>query len=483
MRVMRDSHATMAEGAPANDGSARTAAPIAELRPQDSARQAGLSLGQWLALAILIAGLVFAFRHAPTKAGLILLLTVQFGFLATAVWRAILVLTPIERPRANAAASLPRYTILAALHREAAVAPQLIKRLAIIDYPADRLESFLLLEAHDAETIAAAMATPRPDWLQVLIVPPGAPQTKPRALNWGLLHASGDLVTVYDAEDDPDPLQLREAAARFAADTSGALACLQAPLRIRSRWRDRPTAPFLDRQFAAEYAALFELIVPAMARLGLPFPLGGTSNHFRADVLRAVGGWDAWNVTEDADLGFRLWRRGWRLGAITRPTYESPPERLEVWLPQRTRWLKGYMQTLLVHLRRPLALGPRGLFALFATLVMTLIAAATHAPSLAWVIAGVAVSVRGGVTPDMPIHALGILLLGAASAWLTCFVGARRAGVRYGVAEMLSAPAYWSLTSLALIHALWRLIAEPHKWDKTPHQPDEPPLDTGRDFD
>ena len=236
--------------------------------------------------------------------------------------------------------------MLAALHDEAAVTGQLIERLARIDYPADRLQGLLLLEAHDHATIAAALGARRPPWLDILLIPAGAPQTKPRALNCGLALATGDLLAVYDAEDEPHPLQLREAAARFAADAAGGLACLQAPLRIR-----QGPAAFLDRQFAAEYASLFESTLPGMARLGLPFPLGGSSNHFRVDALRAVGGWDAWNVTEDADLGFRLWEDGWRAGVIRHPTIESAPGGLDNWLPQRARWLKGYMQTWGVHTR------------------------------------------------------------------------------------------------------------------------------------
>ncbi|WP_292095797.1 glycosyltransferase family 2 protein [Brevundimonas sp.] len=438
----------------------------------DSAARPGLTKGQWIAVAILAIALISAIVIAPGGTGLTLVLLVGAGFVACALWRLLLVMTPRSNVQpVEPLAEWPRYTVLAALHDEAAVVPQLIARLSRLDYPADKLEGFLLLEAHDRATIAAANLCQRPDWLQILVVPSGQPQTKPRALNWGLLHAAGDLVTVYDAEDDPDPLQLKEAAARFAAETAS-MACLQAPLRIRSRLRARTAAPFLDRQFAAEYAALFEVILPAMARLGLPFPLGGTSNHFRVDVLRAVGGWDAWNVTEDADLGFRLWRHGWRLGMISRPTYETPPERLEVWLPQRTRWLKGYLQTVIVHLRKPLGLGPRGLLALTMTLGMALLAAMTHAPSLAWIISGVLISVRAGISPDLPFHALAVLAMGAISAWGTCYLGARRAGIRYGPLEMASAPAYWSLLTLALIQAIWRLIREPHVWDKTPHQPD-----------
>ena len=398
------------------------------------------------------------------------------AFLAVAVWRVFLILlsaTPLPEPAPPS--DWPRYTVLAALHDEAEVVGQLVERLSRIDYPPDRLQGLLVLEAHDHHTIAAALAAPRPDWLDVLVTPPGVPQTKPRALNCALGHASGDLLTVYDAEDAPDPLQLREAAARFTADQGNRLACLQAPLRIRPPHGSRTRSRFLDRQFAAEYASLFETALPGMARIGLPFPLGGTSNHFRVDVLRSVGGWDAWNVTEDADLGFRLWSHGWRLGVLARPTWETPPGDLADWLPQRTRWLKGYMQTWGVHTRRPWRLGWRGGGALFMTVGVGLASAAAHGLSLAWVAAAVLVSTMAGLSPETPALALSVLVLGAAAAWLSCMIGARRAGVPYGPADMIAAPAYWSLLSLAFVHATWRLVREPFAWDKTAHRRDPPP--------
>ncbi|MBU1383239.1 MAG: glycosyltransferase [Alphaproteobacteria bacterium] len=399
------------------------------------------------------------------------------GFLTVCFWRVLLVAVsgrrrdPTDLP---ATSELPRYTVLVALHDEAEVMAQLVSRLARIDYPTDRLQGLLILEAHDRHTIDAALAAARPSWLEVFIAPPGQPQTKPRALNCALPHVTGELLTVYDAEDEPDPLQLREAAARFAADPGGRLACLQAPLRIRTGHRRADPSPFLDRQFAAEYASLFETALPGMARLGLPFPLGGTSNHFRVDVLRAVGGWDAFNVTEDADLGFRLWDRGWRLGVTRRPTWETPPGRVYDWLPQRTRWLKGYMQTLGVHTRRPWRLGVRGMFALLMTVGAGVASAAVHGPSVAWVSATVLVAGVAGLPPQTPAPALGVLFLGAGSAWLSCGIGARRAGVPYGPADMIAAPAYWALQSLAALHAGWRLLREPFAWDKTRHRRDEP---------
>jgi len=438
---------------------------------EQSAAMRGLAPVQVVAVIVAVAASALTLWFYPASLADGLVVAAAGGFLAVAVWRIVLILASARpAPAPPPPAVWPRYTLLAALHDEAEIVGQLVERLSRIDYPHDRLQGFLVLEAHDHDTIAAALAAPRPDWLDVLVTPPGRPQTKPRALNFALTHATGELLTVYDAEDAPDPGQLREAAARFADDPGGRLACLQAPLRIRPA--SRAGSGFIDRQFAAEYASLFETILPGMARLGLPFPLGGTSNHFRVDVLREVGGWDAWNVTEDADLGFRLWSRGWRLGVMTRPTWETPPGGLAHWLPQRTRWLKGYLQTWGVHTREPWRLGWRGALALLMTLGAGLVSAAIHGLTLAWVAATVLVSAMAGLPPETPVLALCVLTLGTASAWLSCAIGARRAGAPYKVGDMLRAPAYWALLSLAFAHAAWRLVLDPFAWDKTPHSRD-----------
>jgi hypothetical protein len=442
----------------------------------NSAGWRGLSGFQWFAFACGVAAAAFLTRFRPDLIGSLLVAGAATVFLAVSSWRVALVIVSARsaRRRDHAENALPPYTVLVALHDEAEVMDQLVERLARIDYPRDRLQGLLILEAHDTPTIAAALAARRPDWLKILVAPPGRPQTKPRALNCALPHVTGDLLTVYDAEDEPDPLQLREAASRFAADAGGRLACLQAPLRIR-RMHPGPTPSyFLDRQFAAEYASLFETALPGMARLGLPFPLGGTSNHFRVDALREVGGWDAYNVTEDADLGFRLWSGRWRLGVLERPTWETPPGDLSDWLPQRTRWLKGYMQTWGVHTRRPWRLGGRGAFALTMTVGMGIVSASVNGPSLAWVATTVLVAAVAGLPPQTPALALGVLILGAASAWLSCAIGARRAGISYGPTDMIVAPGYWALQSLAAAHAAWRLVREPFAWDKTRHRRDAP---------
>lgn len=445
--------------------------------PAQSALRRNLSFFQWSLVGGLgIAGSAMGLLR-PDWIIPVVVAGAATAFVTVSLWRVMMVALSVSPPNEEPVRPprrLPLYSVLVALHDEADIMDQLVERLARIDYPPGRLQGLLILEAHDHATQAAAMAAARPDWLKVFIAPPGKPGTKPRALNCALEHVTGEFLTVYDAEDEPDPLQLREAAARFAQDPTGTLACLQAPLRIRPPRRAPEGSAFIGRQFAAEYASLFETTLPGMARLGLPFPLGGTSNHFRVDVLRRIGGWDAFNVTEDADLGFRLWDQGWRLGVISRPTWETPPSHLVDWLPQRTRWLKGYMQTWGVHTRRPWRLGLRGAVALLATVGAGIVSAAVNGPSLAWMTAIVLVATAAGLPPQTPVLALSVLVLGAASAWLSCAIGARRAGVPYGPTDMIVAPGYWALQSLAALHAGWRLVREPFAWDKTRHRRDAP---------
>ncbi len=108
----------------------------------------------------------------------------------------------------------PRYSILVPLYREAAVARQLTEAMAALDYPADRLDILFLVESDDAET-AAALRASLPGNARVIVVPEGAPRTKPRALNYGLARSLGQYITVFDAEDLPEPDQLKRAVLLF----------------------------------------------------------------------------------------------------------------------------------------------------------------------------------------------------------------------------------------------------------------------------
>lgn len=453
------------------DGSGQISFAVSGPALELSARRRGLNRVQIAVIAAVVAALIGGAILDAGLLGLAVRWLLGTGFLAVVLFRLVCVLVSL-RPRPDPLLltdeNLPHYTVVVALKDEAPVARQLVERLSAIDYPAERLTGFLVVEACDEVTRRALLDTPRPAWLRVMTAPPGSPTTKPRALNVALSKARPGLLTVYDAEDEPDPLQLREAAARFAR-SGDTLACLQAPLRIR---RTDRRMSWLERQFAMEYAALFEVMLPALARLGLPLPLGGTSNHFRVEVLRQVGGWDPWNVTEDADLGFRLHRLGYRCGVIRRPTFESPPPSVAVWLPQRTRWLKGFMQTIGVHTRSPATLGPAGVLSLGMTLGAAVASALLQGLFLCWLAANLLTSAMAQVAPRLPTPDLSLAGFGWAIAALSMLIGASRARIRTGPIDILTAPAYWALLSLALLQAGWRLIREPFFWDKTPHRPD-----------
>jgi len=366
--------------------------------------------------------------------------------------------TPAPAPPADDDA--PVYTVLCPLYREAGEVARLVAALDRLDYPKARLDVKLLLEADDPETLAAARRHQQP-WIEIVVLEPSFPRTKPKALNVGLAQAKGRFVTVYDAEDSPHPQQLRAALATFRTGGS-ALACVQAPLLI-----DNARQSWLATQFEAEYAIQFLGLNAFLARLGLPFALGGTSNHFRTEALRSAGGWDPFNVTEDAEIGYRLARDGWRLGVIAPPTWEEAPTRLRPWLLQRSRWIKGYLQSWLVLMRNPRQLlrdlGWRRFWSMQAVLGGSLISALAHGPLLAW-LAGCAVFGRT-LTP----FDAALLCAGWTSAILAAAGACARLGSWRPALAALSMPLYWPLASIASCLALHGFLRQPHHWAKTEH--------------
>ncbi len=328
-----------------------------------------------------------------------------------------------------------------------------------------------MLEACDRDTIAAAARLGLPPRYDVIVLPDGHPRTKPRALNAALEAARGDLVVVYDAEDRPDPGQLRAAAARFEAAPAD-LACLQARLTI-----DHADETWITRLFALDYAALFHGVKPGLAALGLPIPLGGTSNHFRTSTLRRVGGWDAWNVTEDIDLGYRLARFGFRVEALDSDTYEEAPLTFGRWLPQRSRWLKGWMVTLVVHARQPRRLfrelGWRAGLSVAVSLCGTVLSCLLGPPLLLAVAVeswrGVLFRVETPLWWLFVVAAAALLAAGAAAALWPALLGAKRMGRLDLAGWLLTLPLYLLLVSSAAWRGLFELWRDPQSWNKTEH--------------
>lgn len=368
--------------------------------------------------------------------------------------------------------ALPTYSILVPLYDEANMVPQIVAALATLDYPASQREVLFVLEADDRATRAAFGTLRLPDGFRVLTVPQAAPRTKPKALNFALQFARGTYVVVYDAEDLPAANQLRLAATHFARMPPD-VACLQARLLIHNA-RDS----WLTRHFSLEYMALFDGLLPAYERLGIPLPLGGTSNHFPRKVLEHLGGWDAYNVTEDADLGLRLVRLGYRARVLPCETLEEAPNTLSDWLPQRTRWLKGWMQTWLVHTRQPVrTLREMGVVAFsgFHLIFGGMILAALVHPFMYVLLIWQYLTIGPFA---MPVDGTGLFVtgltafnlgLGYLSAVLLCALAAMRRGQAGLLFHLLTLPFYWLLVSAAAWRALWQLLVHPFKWEKTRH--------------
>ena len=268
---------------------------------------------------------------------------------------------------------LPIYTILVPLYKETEVANKIIRYLRRLDYPQDKLDVKLLLEADDTATLAVCREAHLPANYELVVVPDALPKTKPKACNHGLERARGEYLVIYDAEDRPERDQLKKAIVAFRrADAPRGFfarlfarrtqtACLQAKLNYYNTDQN-----LLTKWFTIEYSTWFDLFLPGLHRLGSPIPLGGTSNHFKTDVLKVIGGWDPFNVAEDCDLGIRLHKMGYRTHILDSTTWEEANSRLWNWVRQRSRWVKGYIQTHLVHMRSPLRttwrLGATGTF-------------------------------------------------------------------------------------------------------------------------
>ncbi|GAB4529274.1 MAG: hypothetical protein Kow00133_18080 [Amphiplicatus sp.] len=434
-----------------------------------------LSMPQKIVFAFLFLAAAGLFAAAPLAALVAVNAAITAYFLLAIGFRVVLTAVALKEPQAAPAPALaedalPTITILAPLFREAACLSGLSAALDRLDYPKDRLDIKLLLEAEDRETIEEARRLGLDRKYHLVVVPPSRPQTKPKACNHGLYLARGEIVGIYDAEDEPEPDQLRKVAAAFASGGPD-LACVQARLNYYNADEN-----WLTRLFALEYSLWFDLFMPALERLRIPMPLGGTSNFFRTRTLIDLGGWDPYNVTEDADLGLRLARCGWRATVIESTTFEEASWRVGGWLRQRSRWMKGHLQTWCVHMRAPgrlrAATGWRGLAATQLFLGGNVFSALIN-PVL-WAVFAFWLATRSNAVAALfpgPLMALNLFALLAGNAffvWLAAIAPLKRGTVELAPAALL-APVYWWLSSFAAYRAAWRLLARPHFWEKTEH--------------
>ena len=361
----------------------------------------------------------------------------------------------------------PVYSVIVPLRGEARVVDQLLSAIERLNYPHEKLDVIIAVEAEDHATRAAITARKHRIPIMIVPVPAVGPGTKPKALNVALPFARGTFTVIYDAEDRPERNQLRAALKAFQSG-GGDLACVQAHLCIDTK------TSWLARYFTAEYAGHFDAFLPKLAALGLPLPLGGSSNHFRTAALREVGGWDPHNVTEDADLGMRLARFGLRSGVVSSSTYEEAPADLGRWLRQRTRWFKGWMQTWLVHMRQPYRLfrelGPGGFLAFQLIVGGNALVALVH-PVL--MLRMISEFLQPDFRENAPALEVALCLLIVATGYLlTAAIGAlglAQRGLLKQAGVLALTPLHWLLLSIAAWWAALELVYAPFRWRKTEH--------------
>ena len=366
--------------------------------------------------------------------------------------------------------SLPVYSILLPMYHEAATLPNIAQALRSIDYPLSKLDIKLILEHDDDETIDKAKELGLEGIFEIIRVPDSLPKTKPKACNYALHFCRGELATIYDGEDAPEPDQLKKAVIAFRKAPENT-AVIQARLNyfnVAENW--------LTRMFPMEYSLWFDFYLPALDALRIPIPLGGTSNHFKMDVLREMEGWDPYNVTEDCDLGVRLTQAGYRVGVLNSTTFEEANNSIPNWIRQRSRWLKGYMQSYLVHMRSPIKLyGKLGFvgfwgfqFFIGGTIVSALLTPVMFFMYILWL--GTSTTMFDPYFPPVVLYItlFNLLIANGFLIYLFMLSGFKR---RYFslIPWALTVPLYWLLQSWAGYKGFWQLIHNPFYWEKTHH--------------
>jgi cellulose synthase/poly-beta-1,6-N-acetylglucosamine synthase-like glycosyltransferase len=464
-----------------NTLSHRAVFELAELDPIMSAQTVfttGQILFGYALLTALLAGLAFV----PIATLIVLNVAMGIFYLGNFVFKGILVSigggrsADVDQSVAIEAGALrdeelPVFTVLVPMFREGKLLPGLARALRELDYPLGKLDIKIVLESGDRETIEVARSLGLAGVFEIIVVPASKPQTKPKACNFALRFARGEYLVIYDAEDRPEPDQLRKVVAAFRRSPRNT-ACLQCRLsyyNVNENW--------LTRMFTLDYALWFDHVLPGLERLNMPIPLGGTSNHFRIDVLRELHAWDPFNVTEDADLGIRISQKGYRVGVVDSTTFEEASCHTSNWIRQRSRWIKGYMQTLLVHTRRPLHLirsvGPLGFLGFVFFIGGTVLAGLLNPIFWALYILWLVVASLGGVDTVFPqillFLALFNLLAGNGAFIYLSMLAPIRRGWLYLIPYSLTIVGYWVLMSVAAYRALWQLLRNPFFWEKTHH--------------
>jgi cellulose synthase/poly-beta-1,6-N-acetylglucosamine synthase-like glycosyltransferase len=453
---------------------------LADMDPESSAKQV-VTPQQGVFLYLCLTALLAGFAFAPVGTVIAFNLVMAIFYLGNFFLKAVLVAfganaRVVDRKVTDAEVKalkdeeLPIFTVLVPMYKEPEVLPILAAALRRLDYPMAKLDIKLVLEAGDRETIDAAKALGLEGTFEIIRVPASKPQTKPKACNYAINFARGDFLVIFDAEDQPEPDQLKKVVIAFEK-AGPEVACIQCRLNYFNAEEN-----WLTRMFTLDYSLWFDYMLPGLERLRIPIPLGGTSNHFRMDVLRKLHSWDPFNVTEDADLGVRLTQKGYRVAVCNSTTFEEANVSIPNWIRQRSRWIKGYMQTYLVHMRHPWHLyrsvGAGGFwgfqFFVGGTMLSGILNPIFWAFYLFWLLFGGDFLDQLFPTTLLYLSLFNLLAGNGLFTYLSIIAPVKRGWMNLAPWG-LTVAGYWALMSVAAYKALWQLVRNPFYWEKTQH--------------
>lgn len=367
---------------------------------------------------------------------------------------------------------LPIFTILCPLYKEAEILPHFIKSIKNLDWPKNKLDVIILLEEDDQPTIQQIKNIRLPKYFHPLIIPDSQPKTKPKACNYGLNFAKGEYLVIYDAEDIPEKDQLKKAYLGFQGSDQNVV-CLQSKLNYYNLNQN-----LLTKFFTAEYSLWFDIILTGLQSIKTIIPLGGTSNIFKTKILKQLKGWDPFNVTEDCDLGVRLYKSGYKTAIIDSTTYEEANSNTKNWLRQRSRWIKGYLQTFFVHTRNPweFVKSFKLQFLVFLLIIGARISFMLINPFL-WLMTisyflfyeQVGLKIESIFPPLIFYMAVFSLIFGNFLYIYNYMIGAAKRGQWHLIKYVFLVPGYWLLASVSSVIAFYQLLTKPHYWEKTIH--------------
>jgi cellulose synthase/poly-beta-1,6-N-acetylglucosamine synthase-like glycosyltransferase len=455
---------------------------VYELLNRDPANSAFItfSSGQliflFIILAVVVSGLVLSFKNTS----IIINILISVFFLVAILFKLFLALVGSRFELHQAVtrdelkdvvdAELPVYTILLPVYKEDKLIKKLIWNLQSLDYPREQLDIKLLIEEDDDKTLNAVRNLDFPAIFEVIVVPFHMPKTKPKACNYGLHFSRGKYLTIYDAEDIPDTDQLKKVVTMFNKLPSNYI-CIQSALNYYNRNEN-----FLTRMFTLEYSYWFDYMLPGLDTLDIPIPLGGTSNHFKLQNLVELGAWDPFNVNEDADLGVRAYAKGYKIAIVNSTTYEEANNEPINWIRQRSRWIKGYMQTYLVHMRDPVALwkkvGWKGFLGFNFFIGATPLTFLVYPFLLLFFICYLVFDLSNIRTlfPDWVLFmAIFNLMVGNILMIYINMIAVFKRRFYELILFSIANPVYWLMHSIAAFKGLYQLIVKPFYWEKTNH--------------